>query len=75
MTVLNPAADCTVTVSPATVGIAEVEPTLHKIVTATSLHFGDPCVGKQVICRSQVRKVFDRFYLVHPCPPASISAP
>jgi hypothetical protein len=48
VTVLNPPADCTVTVSPATVGIAEVDPTLHKIVTSTSLQFGDPCVGKQV---------------------------
>jgi hypothetical protein len=49
VTVLNPPAGCTVTVSPATVGIAEVTATLHKIVVTTAdLTSGDPCFGKSV---------------------------
>jgi hypothetical protein len=54
VSVLNAPAGCTITVSPTAVGIAEVDPTFHKIVAvppaAPAL---DPCTGKSVLVEAK----------------------
>ena len=54
VTVLNPPSGCTVTVSPATVGVAEVGPTLHKIVaTPAAPPAANTCSGSTVLVEAK----------------------
>ena len=54
VSVLNAPAGCPITVSPATVGIAEIDPTVHKIVAVPpAAPAADPCSGKSVLVEAK----------------------